>query len=154
MKSTYVVKLLMIQTILILTSLFDDYQLFAQGNLVLVGPQSYTKTFTKQWGRHAVDTIVVPAGHIFKIENAALGQITTWNGGTYIETCPHYAIEVGDNLLYVQNQSQTNSYHSLFQQSSVPMWIGPGSHVVYFNTGFSQTFTSKLSIHGLLFSLQ
>ncbi len=133
---------------------FSGHIVFAQGNLILVGPQSYTKTFTKQWGRHAVDTIVVPSGHVFKIENAALGQITTWNGGTYIETCPHYAIEVGDNLLYVQNQSQTNSYHSLFQQSSVPMWIGPGNHVVYFNTGYSQSFTSKLSIHGLLFSLQ
>jgi hypothetical protein len=91
-------------------------------------------------------------GSHFQNENSAME--TTWNGGTYLETCPHYAIEVGDNLQYVQNQSQTNSYHSLFQQSSVPMWIGPGNHVVYFNTGFSQAFTSKLSIHGLLFSLQ
>lgn len=128
--------------------------ILSQNSLTLTSSQTFVSTFTKSAGRHVVDTLVVPQGHLFKVENCALGELKTWNGQTYIETCPHYAIEIDNVLVYAQNQTQNTSYHNLFQQSSLPLWLNAGTHYIYFNTGYGTPFTSRLSIHGLLFSHQ
>jgi hypothetical protein len=108
--------------------------LVGQTQLAPVQAQSFASIFTKSKGRHLVDTIYVAPGHMLKIENCASALLR--NG--VLEPISNYGIEINDILIY-QNRE------------SLPFWLGPGTHFVYYNNLETQIFTYKLSIHGIMF---
>lgn len=126
----------------------------AQSSLSMIGPSQYVSNFSLGRGRHCVDTIVVNPGTVFKIENAAIAEYVPAGPQSYFDMNHSYLIEIGQVFIQAQEwESSTNGMY-LKQQSSLPFWLGAGTHYVFVNLGLIATTTNRLSIHGLLFSLQ
>ena len=127
---------------------------FGQSSLAMIGPRQYVSNFTLSRGRHCVDTIVVNPGTVFKIENAAMAEYVPAGTQSYFDFNHSYLIEIGQIFIQAQEWETSSTGMYLKQQSSFPMWIGPGVHFVHVNLPLISSTTNRLSIHGLLFSLQ
>ncbi len=126
----------------------------AQSSLSMIGPSQYVSNFTLARGRHCVDTIVINPGTIFKIENAAVAEYLSLGSQSYYDFNHSYLIEIGQVLIQAQEWESSSGAMYLKQQNSLPYWLGAGTHYVYVNLPLIATTTNRLSIHGLLFSLQ
>ena len=126
------------------------YSLFGQGNLSIIGPRSYVSNFSKSQGRHSVDTITILPGNVLKIENAALAQWQSQSNNYVMNS--HHLVEIGDVFLSATQLITASGVP--WQQSSFPCWLGAGTYYVNINIHGSGVGTFRLSIHGLLFSLQ
>ncbi len=123
-----------VQNLLFYFAILSSFSLIGQTQLAPVQAQSFASIFTKAKGRHLVDTIYVAPGHMLKIENCASALLRSG----VLEPISNYGIEINDILIY-QNRE------------SLPYWLGPGTHFVYYNNLETQIFTYKLSIHGMMF---
>lgn len=141
-------------SIIVISLAMQNIKAFGQSSLAMIGPSLYVSNFTLSRGRHCVDTIVVNPGTVFKIENAAMAEYLPIGTQSYFDFNHSYLIEIGQVFIQAQEWESSSNGMYLKQQSSFPLWIGPGVHFVYVNLPLIALTTNRLSIHGLLFSLQ
>ncbi len=132
----------------------------AQGNLTFVGPVHYINNFEAPYisgpVRIPIDTIVVPAGHVLKLENDAISR-TSYNGPLILAGAAHVIVGAVDLLSQTSNYAAILSvYHYYTDQSqkNYPMWIGAGTHYLYFTNNQQSQYLARYSLHGLMFRVQ
>jgi hypothetical protein len=134
----------------------------AQGNLTFVGPVHYISNFEAPYTnvsgpvRIPIDTIVVPTGHVLKLENDAISQ-TSYNGPLILAGQNHTIIGAVDLLSPTSNNAAILSvyhYYTDQRQKNYPMWIGAGTHYLYFTNSKQSQYLARYSLHGLMFRVQ
>ena len=140
------------------------FQTRAQGNLTFVGPVHYTCDFeapyinTNGFQRVPIDTIVVPTGHVVKLESDNICRVS-YNGPILLNSQNQSIIGAIDlkisgisKATILSNMSYGN--YSASRVQSFPMWLGPGVHYLYFSNNTQTQYLARYSLHGLLFQIQ
>jgi hypothetical protein len=140
------------------------FQTKAQGNLTFVGPVHYTCDFeapyinTNGFQRVPIDTIVVPTGHVVKLESDNICKVS-YNGPILLNSINQSIIGAIDlkisgisKATILSNMSYGN--YSASRVQSFPMWLGPGVHYLYFSNNTQAQYLARYSLHGLLFQIQ
>ena len=135
---------------------------YAQGNLTFVGPVHYINNFDAPYTnvsgtvRVPIDTIVVPPGNVLKLENDAISLISN-NGPLLLAGQSQTVIGAVDLLSPTSNLAAILSmyhYSADQRQKNYPMWIGAGTHYLYFTNSKQSPFSARYSLHGLMFRVQ
>jgi hypothetical protein len=98
----------------------------------------------------------VPAGHVLKLENDAISQ-TSYNGPLVLAGQNHTIIGAVDLLSPTSNNAAILSvyhYYTDQRQKNYPMWIGAGTHYLYFTNSKQSQSLARYSLHGLMFRVQ
>ena len=151
--------------ILLIIVLFGcNFQTKAQGNLTFVGPVHYTCDFeapyinSNGFQRVPIDTIVVPTGHVVKLESDNICRVS-YNSPILLNSQNQSIIGAIDLKISGINKAtilSNISYgnYSASRVQSFPMWLGPGVHYLYFSNNTGAQYLARYSLHGLLFQIQ
>lgn len=124
--------------------------IWAQSSLTFIGPVNYVSDRSVVGGRQLMDTVTISPGNVMKIEGVGL---SLWANNTQQQFMfipeNDYLIEI-DNIFLHSNEN-TQSSGGLYQKISLPCWIGPGTHYLYFNKRTHGSALYRLSVHGILF---
>jgi hypothetical protein len=124
---------------------------WAQSSLRIIGPVNFVSNRSIVGGRQLMDTVSIPPGKVLKIEGVGLSVWQTIYQTSYVYLAPinDYIIELDDIFLHsCQNNTASGQ---LYQKTSLPCWIGPGIHYLYFNNPSPYSKDYRLSVHGILF---
>lgn len=98
-----------------------------------------------------MDTVTIPPGNVLKIEGVGLSIEQTIYQTSFVYYAPvnDYIIEI--NKIFLQSNQNNTASGQLYQKTSLPCWIGPGTHYLYFNNPNPYSKSYRLSVHGILF---
>ena len=139
------------------------FQTKAQGNLTFVGPVHYTCDFFAPYSyanvRVPIDTIVVPTGHVVKLESDNICRVDFPNpvllNGSNRSIIGAVDLKISGIVKATILSNYNNfSYGYSTKIQSFPMWIGPGVHYLYFSNNNESQYFARYSLHGLLFENQ
>ena len=124
---------------------------WAQGSLRIIGPVNYVSDRGVVGGRQLMDTVTIPPGNVLKIEGVGLSIEQTIYQTSFVYYAPvnDYIIEI--NKIFLQSNQNNTASGQLYQKTSLPCWIGPGTHYLYFNNPNPYSKSYRLSVHGILF---
>lgn len=125
--------------------------IWAQSSLTFIGPVNYVSDRSVVGGRQLMDTVTISPGNVMKIEGVGLSVWANIHNHSYACYTPvnDFTIEI-DNIFLQSNQNNSAS-GQLYQKTSLPCWIGPGTHYLYFNNPHTHSKSYRLSVHGILF---
>ena len=132
--------------------------LHAQGSLTLIGPRHYEGNVSitpsiSSIQTVAIDTIVVAANQILKLENEFVSKkSTTPTTSTHFlgnSLSPLIEIKLA-GITYGHVLSAPAGSHT--RENTFPMWIGPGTHYIFISCPIGES-GYRYSLHGLIFSL-
>ena len=137
---------------------------FSQGNITFFGASSFTSNFGLNGNttQKIIDTITIPTGFVFKIENDNFAGLSG-TGGNLNVSAPLLP-QRNDGVVEIFNVANgnriINSKWFVGQpEKSYPLWLNTGTYYIIWHnangwtTGSSTTLFFRYTLHGLLFSI-
>jgi hypothetical protein len=153
-----------IKTSLLVVLITLSSNAFSQGNLTFFGASIYTSNFglNATTTKVLIDTITIPAGFVFKIENDNAAGLfgTAGNLNVSAPLFPHRYDGVVEILNVANGNRIINSkWFGGQAEKSYPLWLNAGTYHIFWHnpngwtTGSQTTVFFRYTLHGLLFSI-